>query len=267
MSNIKLQISKLKYSKELIFLLCICFISSCIPTKKVAFVDNKENETGKYSPNIWSYKVKEGDRFYIKITDPLSEVSLGEGDIKSGGNASQGNVIIQQPTINDFVIQADGTIDLPILGEIQIGGTELSKLSDLIRDKCKGFIANPSIKVFMTNYNVTVLGEINNPGFYQLITQQPSFFDAIGLAGDLTDFANRSEIQFQRKDNQGNLVVDYVDILDPNFISSPYYYIHPNDVIHIRPLKVKKYSNGNALPLILSTITTILTIFTIARTN
>lgn len=257
-----------KLYRILVIVIIIANFTSCIPTKKVAFVDNKEKSEGKYTTVNWSYKIQKGDRFYIKITDPLSNISLGNSEIQNNAsNANQGNFFQQQPTVNDYLVRIDGTVDLPILGSVRIEGIELDSLSNYLIQRCKGYISNPSIRIFMMNYNVTVLGEVNKPGFFQLLTDRPSFFDAIGLAGDLTDFANRSEVQFQRKDNDGNVVVKNLNVLDPDFISSPYYYVRPNDVIHIRPLKVKKFSNENALPLILSTITTILTILTIVRTN
>ena len=251
----------------LILFTCSCLFS-CISTKKVAFVDNEEKQEGIYKTEDWSYKIQNGDRFYISITDPLSNISLGASEIKNNVTSStQGNFFQQQPTINDYLVRIDGTVDLPIIGRIKIAGIELDSLSYYLTEKCEGYISNPSIRVFMMNYNVIVLGEVNKPGFYQLLTNKPNFFDAIGLAGDLTDFANRSEVQIQRKNENGNVIVENVNLLDPGFISSPYYYTRPNDVIHIRPLKVKKFSNENALPLILSTITTLFTIFTISRSN
>jgi polysaccharide export outer membrane protein len=248
-------------------ILVIASLSSCIATKKVAFVDSSKKVTGTYTPQIWSYKIQSGDRFYISIVDPLSAVTFGGGDLQNNTSNQQANFFMQQPTVNDYAVKVDGTVDIAIIGNVKLQGVELDSLPTYLAEKCEGYISNPQIKVFMMNFNVTVLGEVRSPGFYQLITNRPSFFDAIGLAGDLTDFANRTDIQVQRKGKNGQVIVENVNILDPGFISSPYYYLRPNDVIHIRPLKVKKYSTGNALPIILSTITTILTIFTIARSN
>lgn len=246
--------------------LVIASLSSCIATKKVAYVDGASKTTGVYPTNNWSYKIQPGDRFYISIVDPLLGVNFGGQDMQSNSTSQQANVFRQEPTIFDYLVKVDGTVDLPVIGNIKLQGVRLDSVHSHLTKKCEGYISNPQIRVFMMNYNVTVLGEVNEPGFYQLITDRPSFFDAIGLAGDLTDFANRSEVQIQRKGENGMVTVENVNILDPNFFTSPYFYLQPNDVIHVRQLKVKKYSNGNAFPLILSSVTAILTIFTLART-
>lgn len=156
-----------KYLKKILPILILSsFLSSCIATKKVAFVDNKESQSGKYSTGEWNYKVKPGDRFYINITDPISSISLGGSNIgNSTLRGAQGNVVTQQPTINDYVIQRDGTIILPVLGSVKVEGVKLIDLSNYLIKECEGYISNPSIKVFMTNYNVTVLGEVRVPGF------------------------------------------------------------------------------------------------------
>ena len=244
-------------------------LSSCIATKKIVYVeeDGTTNTVQTYTPQNWVYKINPGDRFYIKITDPLSNVSLG---IENGGASTEGgqqsNIIFQSPSIHDYLVNESGYIDIPLLGEIDAKGKTISELTSHIKESCKGYISNPSIKLYMTNYNVTVLGEVNSPSFLQIITHNPTFFDAIGLSKDLTDFGDRKRIKVIRKVGE-NVTVAYVDVTDPAFIASSYYYLQPNDVIHVMPLKVKKYNRDNALPLLLSSIATILTIITIASTK
>lgn len=249
------------------FIILIC-ITSCIPTKRVAYLDNENSESGNYNTPSWSYKVQKGDRFFITIENAETSLSIVKKNISnSGTNRQQGNIIRQEPTINDYVVNLEGNVNLPVIGDVKLEGTELSEVASLLKEKCTGYITSPSIKVFMMNYNVTILGEVQRPGFYQLVTTPPTIFDAIGLAGDLTDFAERREVQIQRRNENGSVQVEYINLLDPSTISSPYYFIQPNDVIHVRPLKVKKITGDSGLPLILSAITTFLTIYTIIRTN
>jgi polysaccharide export outer membrane protein len=248
-----------KYSVILLFI--VSLFSSCIPTKKITYLSDV-SEGSKFAVQDLNYLIRPGDRFYIKVVDPMANSMIGSMESSSGSATQTVNVINQAPTIHDFIVKEDGKIDYPMIGEIDAAGKTITELRTEIYEKCKGYITNPSVKIYMTNYNVTILGEVNNPGFYQLITNNPTIFDAIGLASDLTDFANRKVIKLIRK-NEGELTVHYLDLTSTEFIQSPYYYIQPNDVIHVAPLKVKKFSSDNALPLVLSIITTIITVVSI----
>ncbi|MBL4710641.1 MAG: polysaccharide biosynthesis/export family protein [Flavobacteriales bacterium] len=260
---------KNKLSCISILIVLIASLSSCISTKKIVYVESKTNENTSqtYTPQKRVYKIKPGDRFYIKITDALSDISF---DVLNGGASSkvgqQANVILQTPTIQDYLVNENGKIDFPLLGDIDAEGKTITELTNHVKESCKGYISNPSVKLYMTNYNITILGEVNNPSVFQLITHTPTFFDAVGLAKDLTDFADRKRVKIIRREGD-NVTINYVDITEPAFISSDYYYLQPNDIVHVMPLKVKKFNRDNALPLLLSSIATILTIITISSTK
>jgi polysaccharide export outer membrane protein len=257
-----------KKSKVIQFLSLISitlYLSSCIATKRVVYVEDKkkEDKSETYTTQELVYKIIPGDRFYIKITDPLSTISLGTSDVSSATKSSiSANIIIQSPSVQDYLVNENGSIDYPLLGEIKAEGKTIAELITHIKESCKGYIGNPSVKLYMTNYNVTVLGEVNNPNRFQMITYKPTFFDAVGLANDLTDFADRKRVKIIRTSGD-KVSVNYIDVTNPSFISSPYYFLQPNDVIHVMPLKVKKINRDNALSLVLSSIATIFTIITI----
>lgn len=253
--------------KKVVYVLLLLFSFSCIPTKKVVYLQTEDDQEISVKPQDYEYIIQAGDRFYIDIKDPSSLLQTGDRNAKVDNDKNtRANLNFQTPSLYDYTVMEDGSIDLPIIGKIQAAGKSISDLHEFIYESCKGYINNPSIKVFMTNYNVSVLGELNQPGWYQLIQYQPTLFDAIAMGSDLTDFADRKRVKIIRK-VKGELTVAYVDITDPNFINSPYFYLQPNDVIHVMPLKVKKFSSDNAFPMILSVITAIITVLTITRTN
>jgi len=240
-------------------------ISSCIPAKKVAYLEGDgTKDTLTLKTSEWVYKVRVGDRFYIRVIDPLATISLSSGKESDQQNREIENQIQQIPSVRDYIVLEDGTLDIPVLGKIEAEGKTIQEITSAVYAACKGYISQPSIKLYMTNYNVTVLGEVKSPGLYQLITPRPDFFDAIAMANDMTDFANRKRVKLIRK-MEGEVLITYLDITDPKFVTSPYFYIQPNDVIHIMPLNVKTYSNNNAAPLVLSVATTILTLIAIFR--
>lgn len=245
----------------LLYVISSMLITSCIPTKKVVYLENfdgRENE--QYEALDWEYKVQPGDRLFVKIEESLQGLQFGASELASDNSKNQRvNVVQQSPSVYDFIVDENGMLNLPIIGKVEAEGKTFSELRETIIQSCKGIISDPTVKLYMTNYNVTLLGEFNAPGFYQLITERPTFFDAVGLGGDLTDFADRRRIKLIRKID-GKVNVYYLDVTDPNFVTSTFYYILPNDVIHVMPLKVKKYSSDNALPLLLSGLTVIITL-------
>jgi polysaccharide export outer membrane protein len=245
----------------LLLLLSLLWLSSCIPTKKVVYLENFDGkESEQYDITTWEYKVQPGDRFFVKIIDPMQGLTFGENVVRIQESQTQAQNIIQQvPSVHDFQIDEDGILDLPKIGKVEAANKTVSELRKSIIQACEGYISNPTIKLYMTNYNITLLGEFNAPGFYQLIPENPTFFEAVGLGGDLTDFADRKKVKLIRKID-GRVKVFYLDVTDPAFASSPYFYMQPNDVIHVMPLKVKKFSSDNALPLLLSSLTVIVTL-------
>jgi len=255
----------MKYSitrlNSVLIFFCLLWLSSCIPTKKVVYLENFDgNESEQYTIPTWKYNVQEGDRFYVKIIDPMQGLSFGDNASSMQESKSQTPNLIQQvPSVHDFQIDEEGMLNLPVIGKVAAVDKTVSELRKAIVKACEGFITNPTVKLYMTNYNVTLLGEFNAPGFYQLIPENPTFFEAVGLGGDLTDFADRKKVKLIRR-VEGKVKVYYLDVTDPAFANSPYYYVQPNDVIHVMPLKVKKFSSDNALPLLLSGLTVIVTL-------
>ncbi|MGB0390739.1 MAG: polysaccharide biosynthesis/export family protein [Salibacteraceae bacterium] len=239
--------------------------TSCIPTKKIVYLDSEEFKAP-YSLDSWEYKIRTGDRFYIKITDPNAGITFGQSMDVNVQTDDAVNLIQQIPSVHDYIVLEDGSIDLPLLGKISAKDKTVMELTTLIRESCAGYITSPSVKLFMTNYNVTLLGEFNKPGQYQLITNKPTIFDAIGMGNDFTDYARREKVKLIRTNTDG-VSITYLDLTDPNFVSSPYYYVQPNDVIHVMPLKVKKYSSDNALPLIISAMSTLILLYSIIITR
>lgn len=256
---------RMSFNNVLSLLALVLLFASCIPTKKIVYLKGDENDKTIGVDN-WEYKIRTGDRFYIKITDPSAGVSFGQEIETSSQKDNSTNLIYQTPSVHDYIVLEDGFIDLPLLGKISAKEKTVMELTTTIREACVGYISNPSIKLFMTNYNVTLLGEFNSPGQYQLITLRPTLFDAIGLGNDLTDFANRKKVKLIRR-NGDKVLVTYLDLTDPDFVATPYYYVQPNDVIHVMPLKVKKFSADNALPLILSAMSTLILLYSIIITS
>jgi polysaccharide export outer membrane protein len=112
---------------------------------------------------------------------------------------------------------------------------------------------------------ITVLGEVESPGTHTMARTRLNIFEAIGVAGDVTDWGNYKEVMLLREMGEGKLIAT-VDLQNPELIESPYYYILPNDVLYVK-LDKKVRGSKNVAPftgitLALSIITTTLVVAT-----
>jgi polysaccharide export outer membrane protein len=108
-----------------------------------------------------------------------------------------------------------------------------SSVSDMLREA--------SVVVKLVMYNVSILGEVKNPGKYAIYNNRVNIFEALAMANDLTTFANRSKVQIIRNQGSKNNIVT-VDLQSKDILTSPYYYLQPNDIVYIEPLKNKSFA-------------------------
>jgi len=218
---------------KLILLMSVLFlaISSCTTSKrKLTYVH--KIETGKVHPNNLTpetYLIKPNDNLYIVIMgdDPLNTAFLNLTTAVSGSAGADLELI-------SYLVDENGNISFPQLGEIAVAGKTVLEVQDEIEERISSYIKNTSVYVKMLGRTITVIGEVLNPGIQVIYQNQLTIFEAIGTAGDLTDWGNRRNVKLFRKTDAGTEVMS-VDLTDPALLYSDYYYIYPNDVIYVQP--------------------------------
>lgn len=242
-------------------MMCLLF-SSCIPIKDMVYVQ-KEDEDGKAmaytsEKQKYVYKLRARDVVVIQLTEDLG---IGQNMALPGTSASM-------PTRSGgngrtYIIDDDGNVTFSEIGKVHLEGLSLFEARLEIERKTIGFIRDPVVKIQLNSYVVKVLGEVNLPGTYQVQTDEPTLFEAIGLANGLTSFANRKEVQIIRSTGE-TLEIEYVDVTEPDFLNSKFYYVHPGDVISFKPLPGKRLSDNSATYALslLSTLAVIINLLT-----
>lgn len=236
--------------------------SSCVPIKDMVYVQ-KMGEDGEVAPYTsakqeYTYKLRAKDVVIIQLTEDLGlgqTLDLGGGLTKTPTARSGGG--------RTYVIDDDGNVTFSEIGKVHIEGLSLLEARIEIESKTVGYIPYPVVKVQLNSYTVKMLGEVNLPGSYQVMTDQPTLFEAIGLANGLTSYANRKEVQIIRSTGD-ELEIEYVDVTDPEFLNSKFYYVHPGDVIAFKPLPGKRFSDNSATYALslLSTLAVIINLLT-----
>lgn len=187
-----------------------------------------------------SVTLQPGDQLIISVTAKDMDVvkpfnqNYASSEIvqpnTAGGNMpNAGAQAISGPT---YIVDAAGNIDFPTLGEINTTGKSLVELKDELRTHIAKFVINPTINIRLANFKVTVLGEVNRQGEYTIPGGQATLLNALGLAGDLTIYGQRDNILLVRTVD-GQITKERINLLDANFINSPYFYLKQGDVIYV----------------------------------
>jgi polysaccharide export outer membrane protein len=219
------------------------YVGSCIPNKQLVYFPSPEFNTETPTP-----KYNNQQRYRIQPRDVLSvRIKTLDTDTEAYFNIQSENGFQQlNPAglyINGYSVNSRGMITMPEVGEIKVGGYTLEEAEEAILDAISGYITNATILLKLVSFKITVLGEVNRPGYYYVFNEQANVLEGLGLAGDLTDFGNRENITLIRQTDIGTETI-LLNLKDPNLLTSKYYFLQPNDVLYVQPLKAKA-TRGN----------------------
>ncbi|MDW5289377.1 polysaccharide biosynthesis/export family protein [Formosa sp. PL04] len=173
------------------------------------------------------------------------------------------SVISAQGTLKmqTYLIDKNGNIEFPVLGTIKLGGLSRSEANYFLKGTLEEYLKDPIVNIRLANFTITILGEVNKPGTYNLQNETVSLTEALGLAGDLTIYGKRDNVFLIREINGENRYYKF-DLTSINVMNSPYFFLTQNDVIYVEPNKAKirssKYNQNNVV--LISAIATLATI-------
>jgi len=158
-----------------------------------------------------------------------------------------------------YLVDQGGNIQFPLIGNIQAAGMTKKALKDSIEKELvrRRLLLEPSVDIRYLNYKVSILGEVARPSVLTVPNEKITLLEALGLAGDLTIFANRHNVLLIREE-EGKKKLIRLDLTSDDLFTSPYYHLKSNDIIYVEPNKNKIAASGAArqwLPLVLSSLT------------
>ncbi len=188
-----------------------------------------------------------GDQFVIMITakdmavvkpfnQNYSSNEITQFSLPSSNIPTQGQEKVSGPI---YVVDSEGVIDFPVLGKLFASGKSIVEFKDELRSRLSKYIKEPSVSMRISNYKVTVLGEVNKPGQYAIPDGQSTVLNALGLAGDFTMYGKRDDILLVRNEN-GQITKERLNLLDSDFINSPYFNLKQGDVIYVSSNQTKE---------------------------
>ena len=191
---------------------------------------------------LFEYRVMPKDELTVTVSTSDPEVSAPFyrkiGQTKNQANIGQG---MNNAKLLDYLVDNGGFIDFPVLGKIRVEGLTTRECEALIRDKLQAHLSEvPNVTVRVANFKVSVLGEVKNPGTYSVGDERINIFQALALAGDMTLFSVRDDVQLLREDRRGDKQVVSLDLTSADITRSPYYYLQQNDIVYVEPKYLKK---------------------------
>jgi polysaccharide export outer membrane protein len=226
----------------LIGLILVSF-SSCVTQKQVKYLQRmqKEDTTHSYQNRRTSdYKIQPHNNLYIRIfgMDEKSYLFFNKQSSLNSYNAAESSEIGLY--LDSYVVNDSGYIDFPLIGKIFVKDLKVDQAKSMIQSLVNEYLKNVTVTVKMVNFNITVLGEVRKPGIYKVYQDKINIFEAISLAGDLGEFANRQKIALVRQTKEGSRVI-YLNMNSIDILGSAYYYLEPNDILYFPPLGIKRW--------------------------
>jgi polysaccharide export outer membrane protein len=244
-----------------IFLIAIALLvvlSSCNKKAQLLYFNNISNQDLK-TTKIPEYTLKQGDVLYIQIItqDPTVSSLFNNRGL---GNAMQSTMFGNDASnyLYGYSISDSGIIRLPVLGKLKIADMTINQCRDLIQKQTEIYLKDGIAVVKLLSFKLTVLGEVKSPGVKTNLKDNLTIFEGIGLAGDLTDFAERTNVLLMRQTPDGIKTIR-VNLQDKNLLFSEAYYLVPNDILVVEPRKGKLFNmNAPNISISLSILTTAL---------
>ena len=246
------------YKQNINFFLLIfifTYSTSCVNTKKATYFNNVQATS--YTPSAVDsglIAIQKNDILSIVITSLSPEASAIFNTTNTTTTISTTTGTYQ--STGGYLVNSEGFIELPILGNIKVAGLTKKDLKEKITNILieKKLLLEPIVSVRQLNFEITVLGEVGRPSVITVPSEKVSLIKALGLAGDITIYGEKSNVTLIRESN-GKRMVTHLDLNSADFLTSPYYYLRPNDVIYVESNKNKVASVSRirqSLPVVIS---------------
>ena len=227
----------------------LALLASCVPNRQLVYLQNRQRALAD--------TVARGERDYVRVEYRLQVNDILQVTVRTL-NAPE-TEIFNQPVngmmgggmmgggdlfyLTGYTIDKTGDINLPVVGKVRVVGLTVTEVELLVVQEISKYFKNALTTVRLGGIRYAMLGEVSSPGQRLSLQNQLNIFEAIATAGDLTQVANRTEVQIIRQFPNGPRTIE-IDLTDRELLFSPYYFVQPNDIIYVKPLKVKSFGVG-----------------------
>ena len=227
---------------QLIALGAMLLLGACNAQRNVLYLQDVQSGTEVVLPENYIIRLKPLDQVTMTVNSRTPELATPFNSSSSynslAGNGTTSN--ISEHNLQVLTIDKDGFITVPVIGNVQCAGMTRDELATEIEHRIVegGLLADPQVNIRFAELTISVIGEVNKPGRYDIRKDQLTIFEALALAGDLTIYGNRENIAVVRE-KDGKSIITKLDLRSSEVFSSPCFYLEQNDTIIVSPNKYK----------------------------
>lgn len=231
--------------KKITPFLLVTLLFSCASRKDLVYYQGIDGITAQEKSSSYEIKLQPDDLLMIIVSAEDPEIAMPFNlQSVSVQNPGRLDAVTGQQTMQLYLVDADGSIEFPVLGKLKVSGLSRSEVLQMLQQKIGVYIKNPNINLRIMNFKISVQGEVNSPGSYNVASERVTLIEALTMAKDLTIYGKRNNILIIREID-GLKSYNRVDITKADFMNSPFYYLAQNDVVYVEPNKNK--INGAAI--------------------
>ena len=243
------------YGSLLLCMIVAFLFASCQSYKKVPYLQDVEVvKNTNQQESLYDAKIMPKDLLTIVVscTSPELAVPFNLTVASPASVAAGNNQLTTQPVLQPYLVDNEGKINFPVLGELKVGGLTKREAEQLVVEKLKPYIKEiPIVTVRMVNYKISVLGEVTRPGTFTISNEKVNLLEALAMAGDMTVWGVRDNVKLIREGADGKQEIITLDLNSSETILSPYYWLQQNDIVYVTPNKAKARNSdiGNSTSL------------------
>lgn len=231
--------------------LIVLFLASCGNSRNLVYFNNLP-DTAIYqaqAPAVPEPVIQSGDILRIRVNSLNAETNrlFNTGTLQTdpqqthSASADEGNVGAE-----GYLVNADGYISFPVAGQVKLAGITIEEARVKIKGLVEEYAKDAIINIRFANFKITVVGEVKRPATFTVPNDRINIIEALGLAGDLTEFGKRDNILLIREED-GQRTLARINLNDKEALTSPYFYLKQNDVLYVQPTQYRDPSGDRTL--------------------
>ena len=252
----------MKNKKLSLVTVLFALLASCGTPKDIVYFQDAESSESYRNVNKQEVYIHQDDLLAIMVNSQVPEAALPFN--LPIANYYVGGESYGQQRVLGYLVDKEGNIDFPVLGKLRIEGLTRSGVRDIIKEKliAEGQLKDPIVTVNFLNFKVSVQGEVNRPGSFNITGERITLLEALSMAGDPTIYGRRDRVAVVRE-VQGERTIRYHNLNSTELFNSPYYYLQQNDIVYVEPNKRRaqqsEINQNNNIGVWLSIVSVILT--------
>lgn len=260
-----------KLSIQLVSLFFVLLLTACTSSKKILYLQDVQPLKQQDIENQYEVKIHNDDLLAILVNSKNPELALPFNMPLISYQLGYQNNYSQR--ILGYLVDSDGNIDFPILGKIHVAGMTRKELTEYLKQRLmdEDYIKDPIVTVQFLNFKISVMGEVNRPGSFDISSDRITLLEALSKAGDLTIYGRRDRVAVIREVD-GVRTILYHDLRSSDIFQSPCYYLQQNDIVYVEPNKAKtgqsRINQNNSVSVwtsVISVLTSIVTLILVAK--